>query len=88
MIDRPMWSGSASDLLQLCAQRQNPRALAGRLRRAQTFLRSLGIEVTFARQGRSGTRIIRVSTTAEKTVSTVSLVSATRANGAAHSNHP
>jgi hypothetical protein len=45
------WSGSASDLLSLCAERaradvssgpswtKNPRALAGRLRRAQTFLR-------------------------------------------------
>jgi hypothetical protein len=36
----------------------NPRALAGRLRRAQTFLPTLGIEITFAREGRSGTRII------------------------------
>src|SRR5262249_45365658 len=54
MIDRTMWTGSASDLLRLCAERAradissgtawaNPRALAGRLRRAQTFLRTLGI---------------------------------------------
>jgi hypothetical protein len=33
---------------------QNPRALAGRLRRAQTFLRTLGIEITFSREGRLG----------------------------------
>jgi hypothetical protein len=69
---------------RLCAERaradissstpwtKNPRALAGRLRRAQTFLRTLGIEITFSREGRTGTRMIRVSTSAEDTVSTVS----------------
>jgi hypothetical protein len=36
--------------------------LAGRLRRAQTFLRTLGIEITFSREGRTGTRMISVST--------------------------
>jgi hypothetical protein len=94
MIDRAIWSGSASDL-RLCAEsardesgtawaKKNPRALAGRLRRAQTFLRTLGIEITFTREGRTGTRMIRVSTDAEKTVSTVStvsIVSAARSNG-------
>jgi len=39
---------------------QNPRAPAGRLRRAQTFPRALGIEVAFAREGRSGSRVIRI----------------------------
>src|SRR5262245_47140405 len=45
MIDRTMWSGSASELLSLCAERaradvsgtpwtKTPRSLAGRLRRA------------------------------------------------------
>jgi hypothetical protein len=94
MIDRAMWTGSASDLLRLCAERargeisagtswaRNPRALAGRLRRAQTFLRTLGIEITFSREGRTGTRMIRVSTSAENSVSTVSIVSA------AHSHRP
>ena len=48
------------------------RALAGRLRRAQTFLRTLGIEVASSREGRAGTRMISVSTSAEPTVSTVS----------------
>ena len=50
MVDRTMWTGSASDLLRFCAGCArddiarggawvaNPRALAGRLRRAQTFL--------------------------------------------------
>jgi hypothetical protein len=85
MVDRSIWAGSASDLMRLCAEHarvdistpwtKNPRALAGRLRRAQTFLRTLGIEITFSREGRTGTRIIRVSTNAENTVRTVSIVS-------------
>jgi hypothetical protein len=93
MVDRTMWTGSASDLLRLCAENghddvskgaawvKNPRAFAGRLRRAQTFLRTLGIEITFSREGRLGTRMIRVSTTTEDTVSTVS---AGRGNGSRH----
>ena len=89
MANRITWTGSASDLLRLCesarddisrgsAWARNPRALAGRLRRAQTFLRTLGIEITFSREGRAGTRMIRVSTSAENTVSTVSIA---RSNG-------
>ena len=93
MADRTMWTGSASDLLRLCAEStrddissgtawaKNPRALAGRLRRAQTFLRTLGIEITFSREGRTGTRMIRVSTSAENIVSTVSIVGPSRSNG-------
>jgi hypothetical protein len=71
--ERSSWTGSASDLLRLCAQQAhadasmsppwatNPRALAGRLRRAQTFLRMLDIEIVFGREGRSGARMIRLS---------------------------
>jgi hypothetical protein len=71
MGERSSWTGSASDLLRLCAQRTQedaamspawattPRALAGRLRRAQTFLRI--IEIAFSREGRSGARTIRLS---------------------------
>jgi hypothetical protein len=92
MANRTIWIGSASDLLRLCAETardefssgtpgtKNPRALAGRLRRPQTFLRTLGIEITFWREGRMGTRIIRVSTSAEDTVSTVSIVGTPRSN--------
>src|SRR6516164_5059310 len=72
MVDRTRWTGSASDLLRFCAEcddiarggswvAKNPRALAGRLRRAQTFLRTLGIEITFSREGRTGTRMIKLS---------------------------
>jgi hypothetical protein len=55
---------------------KNPRAVAGRLRRAQTFLRAVGIEITFSRDGRLGTRMIRVSTKVENCVSSVSIVGA------------
>ena len=58
---------------------KSPRALAGRLRRAQTPLRTLGIEIVFGREGRLGTRTIRITATGENrthdTVSTVSHVS-------------
>jgi hypothetical protein len=93
MVNRTLWTGSASDLLRLCAESarddssngpawaKNPRALAGRLRRAQTFLRTLGIEITFSREGRIGTRMIRVSTSPENTVSTVSIVGPSHSNG-------
>jgi hypothetical protein len=93
MANRTMWTGSASDLLRLFAETardefssgtpgtKSPRALAGRLRRTQTFLRTLGIEITFWREGRMGTRMIRVSTSAEDTVSTVSIVGTPRSDG-------
>jgi hypothetical protein len=41
----------------------SPRALAGRLRRAATFLRKVGIEIGFTKEGRARTRIIRITTT-------------------------
>jgi hypothetical protein len=92
MADRAQWTGSASDLLQAgtnvagnpmsgnrASWPKNSRALAGRLRRAQTFLRTLGIEIVFGREGRSGTRTIRITAIAENQshniVSTVSRVS-------------
>ena len=83
MADRAQWTGSASDLLQAGISRpgwpKSPRALAGRLRRAQTFLRTLGIEIVFGREGRFGTRTIRITAIGENqlhdTVSTVSRVS-------------
>ena len=85
MIDRDTWTGSASDFLRLCAERAHADSSSGtalaknpwaRLRRAQTFLRTLGIEITFSREGHTRTRMIRVNTSAENTVSTVSIVSA------------
>jgi hypothetical protein len=80
MVDRSSWAGSAADLLRASADHsrnrigtdrtgwpQNPRALAGRLRRAQSFLRAMGIEMGFAREGHAGSRVIRISTTATST---------------------
>ena len=99
MADRAQWTGSASDLLQaginvagnpMVGNRsgwpKSPRALAGRLRRAQTFLRTLGIEIVFGREGRLGTRTIRITAIGENqsrnTVSTVSRVSDNIGHGA------
>jgi hypothetical protein len=84
MADRTQWTGSATDLLEAGTSRfgwpKSPRALAGRLRRAQTFLRTLGIEIVFGREGRLGTRTIRITAMGDEnrshnTVSTVSRVS-------------
>ena len=85
MSERSSWTGSAADLLRISIERtgksgdefgspKNPRALAGRLRRAQTFLRALGIEIAFSREGRTGSRVIRMRKCLEHTVSTVSSV--------------
>jgi hypothetical protein len=77
MADRAQWAGSASDLLLAGANvgsgnrsgwPTNPRALAGRLRRTQTFLRTLGIETVFGREAMGEHRTHHI-------VSTVSRVS-------------
>jgi hypothetical protein len=80
MAERNSWTGSATDLLQLGTNEcifgpgwpRNPRSLAGRLRRAQTFLRALGIEIAFSREGRAGSRVIRIRRSLANTVSVVS----------------
>jgi hypothetical protein len=87
MSERNSWTGSAAELWRAGAHRsshdllnertgwpKSPRALAGRLRRAQTFLRALGIDIAFSREGQAGSRIIRIRATQENTVSTVSSV--------------
>jgi hypothetical protein len=97
MAEQAHWRGSASDLLQAGTNRfgwpKSPRALAGRLRRAQAFLRTLGIEIVFGREGRLGTRTITITAIGESrshnTVSTVSIVSRVSDHGhrAALSRH-
>jgi hypothetical protein len=96
MADRAQWTGSASDLLLAGAKvagsstvwdrsgwPKSPRALAGRLRRAQPFLRTLGIEIVFGREGRSGTRTIRITAIGEdRSRNTVCTVSSVRGDGA------
>jgi hypothetical protein len=85
MSERSSWTGSAADLLRVSIERRrqtgdstswskNPRALAGHLRRVQTSLRTLGIDISFSREGRTASRIIRIGTSLENTVSTVSSV--------------
>src|SRR6266446_4819616 len=48
---------------------------------ADVFLRVLGIDITFSREGHSGSRIIRIRRTLENTVSTVSSVRPHGGNG-------
>jgi hypothetical protein len=71
MAERTVWTGTATDLLEALGTEvsdriaktktspDSPRALSGRLRRAATFLRKVGIEITFEREGRSRTRTKR-----------------------------
>jgi hypothetical protein len=75
MAARTEWTGTASDLLGALAEvagervakskswPDSPRALAGRLRRAAAFLRKIGIEISFGREGRARTRTIRIAAT-------------------------
>ena len=73
MARRTVWTGTASDLLGALAEAagertakskywpDSPRALAGRLRRAATFLRKVGIKIEFGREGRARTRTITIT---------------------------
>jgi hypothetical protein len=75
MATRTKWTGTASNLLDALAEMvgeraaksktwpDSPRALAGRLRRAATFLRKVGIEISFEREGRARTRTIHIALT-------------------------
>ncbi len=79
METRTEWMGTASELLCVLTEPasdrvakskswpENPRALAGRLRRAATFLRKISIEITFRREGRARTRTILIEKTAGNT---------------------
>lgn len=70
---RTVWTGTAADLLGALAEGvgeraakskawpDSPRALSGRLRRAATFLRKVGIAISFGREGRVRTRTITIT---------------------------
>ena len=72
------WTGTATDLLGVLGQTageriskakawpDSVRALAGRLRRAATFLRKVGIDIGFEREGRGRARIISITTNPAK----------------------
>jgi hypothetical protein len=71
------WSGTASELLKVLEEGQtehlgkikswptDARVLSGKVRRAATALRKAGVDVTYARSGHRGTRIIQVETMTE-----------------------
>lgn len=69
---RTEWTGNSSDLLGALNKNvdeearkakswpTNPRALSGRVRRSATFLRKVGIDITFSREGRARNRMITI----------------------------
>jgi hypothetical protein len=75
MVGHPTWTGTASELLLVLSRTadlrttkpkgwpESPRALAGGLRRAVTFLRKIGIDVTFYKEGRGRVRMIQIAVT-------------------------
>ncbi len=75
-----MWTGNATDLLgalgEVVGERvtkskswpESPRSLSGRLRRAATFLRKIGINIGFEREGRARTRTIVIAPTDDAAV--------------------
>jgi hypothetical protein len=87
MAKQTRWVGTASDLAtavgghhlagRIADWPKNPRALAGRLRRSQAFLRTLGIEIAFKREGGEGNRIIRMTSRVDFSPSAPSASSAT-----------
>ena len=76
---RTVWTGIASELLGALAEvvgervaksktwPDSPRALSGRLRRAATFLRKIGIDIAFTKEGRARTRTIAITATSSGT---------------------
>ena len=77
------WSGTATQLLDVLKRRthavvvwvpRDPARLSQWLRRLKPDLKAVGIEVTFSREGRHGTRMIHISR-ADDTVSTGTNVS-------------
>jgi hypothetical protein len=75
MAERTEWTGTATKLLgvfnEMAADHvartsvwpANPRALSGKLNRAATCLRKIGIDITRERQGNERARIIRITRT-------------------------
>ena len=73
MAERMEWKGTATDLLGVLAEAAgervansktwpaNPRALSGRLRRVAPFLRKVGIEFNYTKEGRARTRVIYIA---------------------------
>jgi hypothetical protein len=93
MSTRTDWKGTATDLLSalgggvgepLKRSKEWPssaKALSGRLRRAATFLRQVGVEVDFNREGSSRIRTIHIAIAAENSGTQPSAPSASSVNG-------
>lgn len=85
---RVAWDGTATELLSALSNEvsesvlksrswpKNARGLSGQLRRAAAFLRKVGIDISFGREGRARTRKIRISRTSDIGVVDPSLASA------------
>jgi hypothetical protein len=70
------WSGTATELLAVLADVAgervakskswpvDARGLSNRLKRAATFLRKVGVDITFTRSGRSRTRLVQLASVA------------------------
>ena len=79
MSKRTEWTGTATDLLGTLAGEvdervskskdwpSSARALSGRLRRAATSLRKIGIDVALNKEGRARTRIVHITASATET---------------------
>ena len=73
VAERTEWEGTATELLNTLSAKaggrvtiarswpETARALSGRLRRAATSLRQVGINIVFHREGRTRKRMIRIS---------------------------
>jgi hypothetical protein len=95
MAEKALWEGTASELLDVLANvvgeavtkgrdwPKTPKALSGRLRRAATFLRKVGIDVEERRVGRHRRRVLFLSQAENKgyPASAASAVSATEGEG-------
>jgi hypothetical protein len=78
MATQTAWAGTATDLLgalaQIAGERiakskswpESPKALGGRLRRAATFLRKIGIDIDFDKTGRARTRTIIIQASSSR----------------------
>lgn len=76
IADKVEWEGTATELLAvltaIAGERVvkskswpgDARALSSRLKRAATFLRKVGIEVTYAKKGRNRTRVVQLASAA------------------------
>jgi len=102
MSKRTMWTGTATDLLGALAMETSeriiksrtrpdtPGVLSSRLRRAATFLRKIGVTISFGREGQVRTRTIHITTaqTQTATESDRARASAPSASSAADPDHP